>query len=151
MEGDEERGAQSLKDGEDEGEVLPGEAGGSAQEHRADGHAEEHRFLVADHCARQGGVTLLCVCPHCHRVPLEDYVWWVSLAHGGSVKSKKSQCNWWCAACVGQVQLKGSDRCLDSTGFLCLFGRIVGLHHSSCGQQKDHRWPSERRCEVRWP
>ena len=26
----------------------------------------------------QGGVTMSCLCPHCNRFPLEDYVWWVS-------------------------------------------------------------------------
>ena len=25
------------------------------------------------------------------------------------------------------------------------------VHHSSCGQQRDHRWASERRNEVFWP
>ena len=28
----------------------------------------------------QGGVTLSYVCPHCHRVPIEDYIWFVSRA-----------------------------------------------------------------------
>ena len=27
----------------------------------------------------QGFVTLSYVCPHCHRYPLEDCIWWVSL------------------------------------------------------------------------
>ena len=40
----------------------------------------------------QGEVTLTHVCPHRHRYPLEDYIWWVSSGHG------KKQCNWWCAA-----------------------------------------------------
>ena len=26
----------------------------------------------------QEGVTLSYVCPHCHRLRLEDYIWWVS-------------------------------------------------------------------------
>ena len=25
-----------------------------------------------------GGVTLSYVCPHCHRFPLEDNMWWIS-------------------------------------------------------------------------
>ena len=29
----------------------------------------------------QGGVTTSYVCPHCHRYPLEDHIWWVS-GHG---------------------------------------------------------------------
>ena len=59
----------------------------------------------------QGGVTLSYVCPHCHRVPREDYIWWIS-GHG------KKQCNWWCAACGGQYDLKAPNRVLvieDST------------------------------------
>ena len=44
----------------------------------------------------QGAVILSYVCPHCHRYPLEDYVWWVSSGHG------EKQRNWWCAACGGQ-------------------------------------------------
>ena len=40
----------------------------------------------------QGGVTSSCACPRCHRFPLENYIWWVSVGHG------KKQCNWWCAA-----------------------------------------------------
>ena len=45
----------------------------------------------------QGGVTLSYVCPHCHRYPLEDYIWWVSSGHG------MKQCNLWCAACGGST------------------------------------------------
>ena len=37
----------------------------------------------------QGEVTLSYVCPHCHRYPVEDYIWWVSTRHG------KKQSNWW--------------------------------------------------------
>ena len=33
---------------------------------------------------RKGGVTLSYVCLHCHRYPLEDYIWWVSTRHGSS-------------------------------------------------------------------
>ena len=60
----------------------------------------------------QGGATLSNVCPHCHRYPLEDHIWWVSSGHG------KKQCNWWCAACGGQCNWKSPNRVLaiqDST------------------------------------
>ena len=35
------------------------------------------------------------MCPHCHRFPIEDYIWWVSLEHESK---KKRYCNWWCGA-----------------------------------------------------
>ena len=40
---------------------------------------------MEDHRAspRAGRVTLSYVCPHCHRHPLEDYLWWVPTKHGG--------------------------------------------------------------------
>ena len=38
-----------------------------------------------------GGVTLSCVCPHCHCFPLGDHIWWVSSGHGeGNKKRKRS-------------------------------------------------------------
>ena len=46
--------------------------------------AEKHGLLEADRRASQRtgeGVTLPYVCPHCHRFPLEDYIWWVSSGH----------------------------------------------------------------------
>ena len=49
----------------------------------------------------QGWVTLSFVCPHCHRYPVEDYIWWVSTKHVDGNKKKK-QCNRWCAACGGR-------------------------------------------------
>ena len=45
------------------------------------------------------GITLTCVCPHCHRFPAEDYIWWVTQVHDDSGKNKKKQC---CVACGGQ-------------------------------------------------
>ena len=54
---------------------------------------------------RQGGVTLSYVSPHCHRFPLEDYIWLVSRRHG------QQPCNWWCAAC-GQYSWKNPNRVL---------------------------------------
>ena len=60
----------------------------------------------------QGGVTLSSVCPHCHRFPLEDHIWWFSSGHG------KKRCSLWCAACVGQYNWKAPNRALvtqDST------------------------------------
>ena len=66
----------------------------------------------------QGGVTLSFVCPHCHRHPLEDYIWWVSTGHGGSSNKRKKRCNWWCAACGGQYDRRNPNRVLvtqDST------------------------------------
>ena len=33
------------------------------------------------------------MCPHCHRYPREDCLWWVSTGH------EKKRRNWWCAAC----------------------------------------------------
>ena len=30
---------------------------------------------------RQGGVSLSCVCPHCHRHPRGECIWWVSMKH----------------------------------------------------------------------
>ena len=60
----------------------------------------------------QGGVTLSYVCPHCHRFPLEDHIWWFSSGHG------KKRCSLWCAACVGQYNWKAPNRALvtqDST------------------------------------
>ena len=55
--------------------------------------AEQHGLLEADHRAsrRTGGVPLSYVCPHCHRYPLKDYIWWVASGHG------KKQRKWWCA------------------------------------------------------
>ena len=56
---------------------------------------------------------------HCHRSPLEDYIWWVSTEHGDVHKKEKRQCNWWCAACGGQHDRRNPDRILvirDSTG-----------------------------------
>ena len=53
----------------------------------------------------QGGVgsLLSCVCPHCHRFPLEDFIWCVSSGRG------KKQCNWCCAACGGQYNCKAPN------------------------------------------
>ena len=59
-----------------------------------------------------GGVTLSYVCPHCHCLQLEDYIWCVSSGHG------KKQCNWWCAACGGQCDGRAPNKVLviqDST------------------------------------
>ena len=56
-------------------------------------------FHEADHCAvLRRGVTLSYVCPHCHRLPLEDYVWWSqqgtatsrSSATGGALRAAAS-------------------------------------------------------------
>ena len=61
--------------------LPPGEAGGrSAQEYCAADCEEEHGFLRRTIVPVQGRgrFTLSCVCPHCHRYPLEDYIWWVS-------------------------------------------------------------------------
>ena len=57
----------------------------------------------------QGGVTLSFVCPHCHRHPLEDYIWWVSSGHDDGRKKKK-QCIWSCAACGGQYDWRNPNR-----------------------------------------
>ena len=38
--------------------------------------------LVISPVQRQGGITMSCVCPHCHRFLIEDFIW--------------------CAACGGQ-------------------------------------------------
>ena len=54
----------------------------------------------------QGGVTLSCVWPHCHRFPLED---WASLGQGDPSK-RGNQCNWWCAACGGQYIWRDPNR-----------------------------------------
>ena len=53
--------------------------------------AEEHglslrRIIVP--VGGQGGVTVSYVCPHCHRYPLDDPVWWVSSGHGSSSKKR---------------------------------------------------------------
>ena len=67
----------------------------------------------------QGGVMLSYVCPHCHRLPLEGYIWWVSMVHGDGSKNKKKQCDWWCAACGGQDNWRAPNRVLvmqDSAG-----------------------------------
>ena len=32
------------------------------------------------------GITLTSVCPHCHRFPAEDYIWWVTQGHRDSSK-----------------------------------------------------------------
>ena len=64
----------------------------------------------------QGGVTLSYVCPHCHCLPLEDEIWWVTSGHG------KKQCNWCCAACGGQHNWKAPNRTLviqDGTDRQC--------------------------------
>ena len=80
------------------GRLVPGEPGGrSAQEHCAAG------------CSR---VTLSYVFPHCHRFPLEDCIWWVSLGHGDSGKNRKKQYNRWYAACGGQCNWRGANRVL---------------------------------------
>ena len=65
-----------------------------------------------------GGVTLSCVCPHCHCFPLEDCIWWVSSEHGDGNKKTKKQCNWWRAACGGQHNWEAPNAVLatqDST------------------------------------
>ena len=46
--------------------------------------AEEHVLPEADH----GAVTLSYVCPHCHRYPLEDHIWWVSWEHESPVRKR---------------------------------------------------------------
>ena len=69
------------------------------------------RFIVS--VEGQGGVTLSYVCPHCHRHPREDYIWWVQTEHGVGSKSKKKQCNWW-----RPVQLEGLEQSLGSTGIV---------------------------------
>ena len=60
----------------------------------------------------QGGVTLSCVCPYCHRYPLEDYIWWVSRRHGDSSKRRQKQCNWWCGACGGHFNWRDPNGAL---------------------------------------
>ena len=60
---------------------------------------------------RQGGVTLSYVSPHCHRFPLEDYIWLVSRRHG------KQPCNWWCAACGESLGHTGQRRPEQGEGF----------------------------------
>ena len=64
----------------------------------------------------QGGVTLSYVCLHCHRVPLEDYIWWFSMGHGDSRKKGKKQCSRWCAACGGQCNWRNPNRVFGHTG-----------------------------------
>ena len=71
------------------------------------------RVIVPDE--GQGGVTLSYVCPDVHQYPLEDYIcfWWVSAAHGDvNNKTKKKQCNWWCAACGGRYVWRNPNRIL---------------------------------------
>ena len=41
---------------------------------------EMRRIIVPNE--GQGGVTLSRVSPQCHRYPLVDYIWWVSMGHG---------------------------------------------------------------------
>ena len=60
------------------------------------------RIIVA--VKGEGGVTLSYLCPHCHRFPLEDNMWWISSGHG------KKQCSWWCAACGGQYDWRHPNR-----------------------------------------
>ena len=38
----------------------------------------------------KGGVARSCVCRHCHRFPMEDYIWWVSPGHGDLSKKRRS-------------------------------------------------------------
>ena len=75
------------------------------------------------------GVTLSCVCPHCHCFPLGD-IWWASSGHGdGEKKKKKKQSNWWCAACGGQYDWRarttswsnkhGPPKCQSVSGTHC--------------------------------
>ena len=52
----------------------------------------------------QGRVALSYVCPHCHCLPLDDYIWCVSSGHG------EKQCNWWCTACGGQYDWRAPNR-----------------------------------------
>ena len=59
-----------------------------------------------------GGVTLSYNCPHCHRFPLEDYIWWVSMGHGDSKNRKKKHCSWWCAVCGGKYECRAPNRIL---------------------------------------
>ena len=100
--------------GEAEGKLPPGEAEGrSAPEHCTAGVGKKDRLLVAGHCAssRAERVTLSHVCPRCHRVSLEDYIWWVSQEIVSAGKKKK-QCNLWCAACGGQSNWRNPNRVL---------------------------------------
>ena len=72
----------------------------------------DHRSRIIAPVGGQRGVTQSYVCPHCHRFPIEDYVWWVSTRHG------EEQCNWWCAACGGQYTWRNPNGVLvlqDST------------------------------------
>ena len=88
-----------MDEDEDTGVLPQDEAGGrSTEEHCIADPAAEHGLLEADHCAKWcgGRITLSYVCLHCHRFPIEDYIWWLSTRHW------KKQCNWWCAACGGQ-------------------------------------------------
>ena len=57
-----------------------------SEEHCAIDLAEEHGPSETDllPVEGQGGVTLSCVCTHCHRHPLEDYIWWSSTGHWGN-------------------------------------------------------------------
>ena len=76
----------------------------------------------------QGGVTLPYVCPHCHRFPLEDYIWWISSGHG------KKQCNWWCEAGGGLYDWKVPNKVLviqDSTD--CREAKVCRAHASPQG------------------
>ena len=59
-----------------------------------------------------GGVTLSYVCPQCSCFPLEDYIWWVSTGHGDGNNRKKTNCNWWCAACGGQYEWRAPNMIL---------------------------------------
>ena len=64
---------------------------------------------MANHCASpKARIGHTVVRGPCHRFPLADYIWWVSLEHRDSAKSRMKQCNWWCTACGGQYNWRES-------------------------------------------
>ena len=80
---------KTMDDGEAGGELLAGEAGvRSMQERCAAGHAERRARTSRGGSYVSGwtGVTMSYVCPHCHRLPLEDCIWWVSMKHWKTVE-----------------------------------------------------------------
>ena len=62
----------------------------------------------------QGGVTLSYACFHCHRFPLADYIWWVSLTSGTASKIRGERCGW--GSLRRSVQLEGPEKILFYTG-----------------------------------
>ena len=88
----EEQRPQCVDEGEDTGVLPRKEAGGrSAKEHLRSRFCRRARTCWGGSLRQlkgREGVTLSCVCPHCHRFPRDHYIQWVSAQSSGRDKER---------------------------------------------------------------